>query len=57
MSVLAGHQAAAIEEAFVSLMERTLDRHDFVILDDLHLITAVVNGCDYPRASLTRMSL
>jgi transitional endoplasmic reticulum ATPase len=52
MSVLAGHQAAAIEEAFVSLMERTLDRHDFVILDDLHLITAVVNDCDYPRSGL-----
>ena len=33
MGVLAGHQAAAIEEAFVSLMDRALDYHDFVILD------------------------
>src|ERR1039457_6906962 len=28
MGVLAGHQAAAIEEAFVSLMDRALDHHD-----------------------------
>lgn len=57
MSVLAGHQAAALEEAFVSLMDRALDRHDIVILDDLHLINAVVNACDYPRAWLLDVGL
>jgi len=57
MNVLAGHQAAAIEEAFVSLMDRALDTHDFVILDDLHLIDKVVNACDYPRACLLEVAL
>jgi len=57
MSVLAGHQAAAIEEAFVSLMDTALDRHDFVILDDLHLIAAVVTGCCYPRSCLMDVAL
>jgi hypothetical protein len=57
MSVLAGHQAAAIEEAFVSLMDRTLDNHDFVILDDLHLINAVVNARCYARSKLMDVAL
>jgi len=57
MSVLAGHQAAAIEEAFVSLMDRVLDRHGFAILDDFHLINAVVNACDYPRTWLLDVAL
>src|ERR1022692_4060875 len=57
MSVLAGHQAAAIEESFVSLMDRALDHHDFVILDDLHLIAAVVTGCCYPRSCLMDVAL
>jgi hypothetical protein len=57
MSVLAGYQAAAIEEAFVSLMDRALDHHDFVILDDLHLIAAAVTGCCYPRSCLMDVAL
>jgi transitional endoplasmic reticulum ATPase len=57
MSVLAGHQPAAIEEAFVSLMDGTLGSHDFAILDDLHLINAVVNACDYPRACMLEVAL
>jgi hypothetical protein len=31
MSVLAGHQAAAIEKAFVSLMDAALDKHDIAL--------------------------
>jgi ATP-dependent 26S proteasome regulatory subunit len=57
MTALAGHQASAFEEAFVSLMERALDSHDFVILDDLHLIDAVANACDYPRTWLLDIAL
>jgi AAA+ superfamily predicted ATPase len=57
MSVLAGHQAAAIEESFVSLMDEALDRHDFVIFDDLHLIAAVVNSCCYTRSNLLDVAL
>jgi ABC-type phosphate/phosphonate transport system ATPase subunit len=57
MSALAGHQAAAIEEAFVSLMDTALDHHDFVILDDLHVITAVVNASNYARSNLMDVAL
>ena len=57
MGVLAGHQAAAIEEAFVSLMDRALDRHDFVILDDHHLIAAVVKDCCYTRRKMMDIAL
>jgi len=57
MNALAGHQAGALEEAFVSLMDRALDNHDIVIMDDLHLINAVVNACDYPRTWLLDVAL
>lgn len=57
MTVLAGHQAAAIEEAFMSLMDGALDHHDFVILDDFHLIAAVVTACCYPRSCLMDVAL
>ena len=57
MSVLAGHQAAAIEEAFIALVDMALDRHDFVILDDLHLIAAVVNSCCYTRTFMLDVAL
>jgi SpoVK/Ycf46/Vps4 family AAA+-type ATPase len=57
MSALAGHQAAAFEEAFMSLMDRALDSHNFAILDDLHLINAVVHACDYPRTWLLDVAL
>ena len=57
MGGLAKHQTAAIEEAFLSLMDRALDNHDFVVLDDLHLLKAVVNACDYPRTYLLDVAL
>ncbi len=46
LSVLAGHQAAAIEEAFVSLLDAALARHSLAILNYFHLIAAVVSACD-----------
>ena len=57
MAVLSAHQAAAIEEAFVSLIDSALDRHDMVILDDFHLINDVVDACDYPRSRLLEVAL
>ena len=49
MSVLAAHQANALEEAFLALVDGALDR-DRVVIDNFHLIKAVVNACDYTRA-------
>ena len=57
MSVLAAHQPAAVEEAFVSLMEGAMDRTDIVLVDDFHLINAVVNSCEYPRTFLLDLAL
>jgi transitional endoplasmic reticulum ATPase len=42
----------AIEEAWMRLAEDALETHDFVFMDDLHLIAAVATGCSYPRANL-----
>ena len=50
--VLAERQPEAIEEAFRDLMEYALASHDLAIVDDLHLITEVGEGCSYPRANL-----
>lgn len=45
-------RGGAIEESFLDLMIEALDLHDLVILDDLNLITDVVENCSYPRANL-----
>jgi ATP-dependent 26S proteasome regulatory subunit len=40
----------AVEETFEELVLAALREHDHVLVDDLHLITAVVEGCgSYPR--------
>jgi hypothetical protein len=52
MRVLMNRQPAAIEEAFLQLVEDCFESHDLVIVDDLHLIRSVVEGCDYPRPYL-----
>jgi len=57
MNALAAHQPAAIEESFLSLLDNALDNHDLVIVDDLHLLTSVVNSCDYPRTRLLDVAL
>jgi transitional endoplasmic reticulum ATPase len=50
--VLAERQPEAIEEAFRDLIEYALASHDLAIVDDLHLIAEVADGCSYPRANL-----
>jgi transitional endoplasmic reticulum ATPase len=50
--LLAERQPGAIEEAFRDLIEWALASHDLAIVDDLHLITEVVESCDYPRGNL-----
>jgi ATP-dependent 26S proteasome regulatory subunit len=43
---------AAIEEAFFEAIRQRLDSHNLVFIDDLHLISNVVNGHYYPRSGL-----
>jgi hypothetical protein len=57
MDVLASRQPAAIEEAFLQMIEQALARHDLVIVDDLHLVASVVHTCNYARSYLFDASL
>jgi ATP-dependent 26S proteasome regulatory subunit len=43
---------AAVEEAFFEAVRRRLDSHNLVLIDDLHLVSNVVNGHHYPRSGL-----
>jgi hypothetical protein len=57
ISGLAERQLQAIEESFLQMMEQALAAHDVVIVDDLHLVTELVDACDYPRAFLLDAAL
>ena len=57
LGVLSAGEPAALEEAFLGLIDRAMDDHDLVIVDDLHLLTAVSQSCDYPRTGLLDMAL
>ena len=52
MESLAGGPPAAIEEAFLQMIEGALAQADIVIVDDLHLVVQVAEACDYPRSYL-----
>jgi ATP-dependent 26S proteasome regulatory subunit len=43
---------AALEEAFFEAVRQPLDSHNLILIDDLHLISNVVNGHYYPRSGL-----
>ena len=47
----------AIEEAFIEIIEYAIAAHEVVIVDDLHLITTIVSGFDYPRIGLLDAAL
>jgi len=49
MKTLGAQPPAAIEEAFLQMIEQALGNHEIVIVDDLNLITQIATGCDYPR--------
>lgn len=57
MESLAGHQPYAIEEAFLDMLDRAVVNHNVVIVDDLHLVTNVVGGFQYPRTYLLDAAL
>ncbi len=52
MERLSSNLPAAIEEAFLDLIDTALKQHELVIVDDFHLLVNVVESCDYPRANL-----
>jgi transitional endoplasmic reticulum ATPase len=57
LNQLTDHAPAAIEEAFLAMLDRALADADLVIVDDLHLINAVVQGCSYDRTYLLDVAL
>jgi SpoVK/Ycf46/Vps4 family AAA+-type ATPase len=57
MDSMMNHQPSALEEAFLQMLDRALASHDTVIVDDLHLVTAVVGSCDYARTYLLDAAL
>lgn len=55
--VLEEREPLAIEEAWVQLMETSIANHDLVIMDDMHLIAAVVRDYGYPRPNLINAAI
>ncbi len=47
----------AIEEAFLAMLDHALTDNDLVIVDDLHLVTMVVDSCSYTRSYLLDAAL
>lgn len=52
MRALDRREPFALEEAWIQLVEASFEKHDLVILDDVHLISSVVGGYSYPRSNL-----
>ena len=48
---------AAIEEAFLGMLDEALASHDLVLVDDLHLAANIVQSCDHPRTHLLDAAL
>ena len=57
MQVLDSREPFAIEEAWLRLMENSLEKHDLVLLDDMHLIAEVVEGYGYPRPNMLDVAI
>ena len=48
---------SAIEEAFLRMIDRAMAHHDLILVDDLHLVTRVVERWGYARAHLLDAAL
>jgi hypothetical protein len=57
IDALSARQPEAIEEAFLNAIEEVLASNNLVTVDDLHLVTSVVDNCDYPRSYLLDAAL
>ncbi len=57
LNELTARTPEAIEEAFLGILDRALAGADLVIVDDLHLVTAIVDSCSYIRSYLLDAAL
>ncbi len=57
LRTLEARQPAAIEEAFLAMLEEAIAGHDLVIVDDLHLVTNIVDNFHYSRRYLLDAAL
>src|SRR5579875_962487 len=57
MNLLKQRPPAAIEETFLEMLDSALQKHDVLFVDDLHLMTAVAQGYNYPRTNLIDAAL
>jgi transitional endoplasmic reticulum ATPase len=57
LNELTARRPEAIEEAFLAMLDHALNESDLVIVDDLHLVTAVVTSCEYSRSYLLDAAL
>ncbi len=57
ISLLRDRTPAAIEETFIELLEHHLRITNLLVVDDLHLITRVVDSFNYPRMRLFECAL
>ena len=47
----------AIEESFLRMIEESMEQHDLVLVDDLHLVANLVDSYAYPRSHLLDAAL
>lgn len=52
LAKMSAYEPAAIEEAFLDLIDEQIADHDLLVMDDLHLIKNVVESSDYIRKNL-----
>ena len=57
MNLLKERTPTAIEETFMEVLESALKSQDVALVDDLHLVTEVVQGFNYPRTNLINAAL
>jgi transitional endoplasmic reticulum ATPase len=57
LAALMSRDPGALEEAFLRMIEDAMQEHDLVIVDDLHLVTNIVNARNYPRTFLLDAAL
>jgi transitional endoplasmic reticulum ATPase len=57
LDALMARQPDAIEESFVLWIEKILAEHDVILIDDIQLITNVVESFEYKRAHLFNAAL
>jgi SpoVK/Ycf46/Vps4 family AAA+-type ATPase len=57
LNELTARAPQAIEEAFLAMLDHALADYDLVIVDDLHLVTTVVDSCSYTRSYLLDAAL